>query len=61
VTAALGLDELDEQSDGEGKGGADFFYVDEVLEGLALWMDKIFDGSIKRIRVTQWPEMTDQL
>lgn len=64
VSQALGFDDLDEKSDDEGqeevqKEGEDYFYVDEVLDGLALWLDKIFDGSIKRIRISQWPDMTD--
>ncbi|XP_052819876.1 dnaJ homolog subfamily C member 16-like [Mya arenaria] len=57
VSEALGLDEADEKSDEE----ENFFYLDEILDGLALWMDKIFDGSIKRIRITQWPELADKL
>ncbi|KAH3827046.1 hypothetical protein DPMN_128974 [Dreissena polymorpha] len=53
LSQALGLDDLDEKSDDE------FFFVDEVLDGLALWLDKIFDGSIKRVRIKAWPMMTD--
>lgn len=53
VSQALGLDDLDEKSDDE------FFYVDEVLDGLALWLDKIFDGSLKRVRIKAWPLMIE--
>ncbi|XP_045161432.1 dnaJ homolog subfamily C member 16-like [Mercenaria mercenaria] len=57
VSEALGLHDLDEKSDEE-DDIKDYFFLDEVLDGLTIWMDKIFDGSIKRIRITKWPEMT---
>ncbi|XP_060584004.1 dnaJ homolog subfamily C member 16-like [Ruditapes philippinarum] len=57
VSEALGLHDLDEKSDEE-DDIKDYFFLDEVLDGLTIWLDKIFDGSIKRIRITNWPEMT---
>ncbi|KAK7093775.1 dnaJ homolog subfamily C member 16-like [Littorina saxatilis] len=32
-------------------------FVNEVLSGLSLWMDRIFDGSVKKVRIDYWPEM----
>lgn len=61
VSEALGLHDLDEKSDDEGKEGKDYFFLEEVLDGLVLWLDKIFDGSLKKIRISNWPEMTDSL
>lgn len=57
VSEALGLHDLDEKSDEE-DDIKDYFFLDELLDGLTLWMDKIFDGSVKKIRITKWPEMT---
>lgn len=57
VSEALGLHDLDEKSDEE-DDIKDYFFLDELLDGLTLWMDKIFDGSIKRMRINKWPEMT---
>lgn len=31
--------------------------VDTLMEGLENWMDKIFDGMVRKIRVSHWPEM----
>ena len=66
VSKALGLDDLDEKSDEDEVKDAkkvedDYYFVEELLDGLHLWLDKVFDGSIKRIRITEWPEMTDTL
>ena len=58
VSEALGLDDVDEISDNEADDTMrDFFFLSELLDGLAIWMDKIFDGSMKRVRIDKWPEM----
>ncbi|KAL4220901.1 DnaJ molecular chaperone y domain [Mactra antiquata] len=56
VSEALGLHDLDEHSDEEDEI-KNYFFLDEVLDGLSLWMDKIFDGSIRKVRISKWPEM----
>ena len=58
VSEALGLDDVDENSDHEtDETIRDFFFLSELLDGLGIWMDKIFDGSMKRVRIDKWPEM----
>ncbi|KAK6175697.1 hypothetical protein SNE40_014098 [Patella caerulea] len=32
--------------------------VREMLDGLTIWMDRVFDGSIRKVRLNEWPEMT---
>lgn len=64
MSSALGFDDLEERSDDEAveeKEEDDYYFVGELLDGLTLWLDKIFDGTLKRIRITQWPEMTDSI
>ena len=59
VSEALGLDDIEESSDKEGdETGNDFYFVDELLDGLGIWMDKIFDGSVRKVRLEKWPQMT---
>ncbi|XP_041378311.1 dnaJ homolog subfamily C member 16-like [Gigantopelta aegis] len=31
--------------------------VEHLLDGLCLWVDKMFDGSVKKIRIPYWPDM----
>ena len=33
-------------------------FVNEVLSGLSLWMDRMFDGSVRKVRIDYWPEMS---
>jgi hypothetical protein len=33
-------------------------FINEVLSGLSMWMDRVFDGSVKKIRLDYWPEMS---
>ena len=34
-------------------------FVNEVLSGLSLWMDRVFDGSVRKVRIDYWPEMSE--
>lgn len=35
----------------------DKLFVNELLSGLVLWMDRLFDGSVRKVRMDYWPEM----
>ncbi|KAJ8320887.1 hypothetical protein KUTeg_002474 [Tegillarca granosa] len=57
VTHAIGFVETDEESSEEEdltKGVS----TEKLLDGLLAWLDRVFDGSLKKIRVPFWPEMT---
>ena len=59
VSEALGLDDIEESSDVEvDETVKDFYFLDELLDGLSIWLDKIFDGSIAKVRLDKWPDMT---
>ena len=50
---------------GDGNGGGEGevkeedykIFLNETLSGLSLWMDRVFDGSVRKIRLEYWPEM----
>ena len=54
---------VDSDSDSDDAGVSGFAEVDEkiflneVLSGLPLWMDRVFDGSVRKFRIECWPEM----
>lgn len=53
---------MDSDSDSEPQNQAaadndDKLFLNEVLSGLSLWMDRVFDGSVRKIRLNEWPEM----
>lgn len=57
VTNAIGFVETDEESSEEEdltKGVS----TENLLDGLLGWLDRVFDGSLRKIRVPFWPEMT---
>lgn len=61
---AMGFMDSDSESEEEanlpadGAESGDKLFVDEVLSGLALWMDRVFDGSVRKVRLDYWPEMS---
>ncbi|GFN76092.1 Dnaj-like protein subfamily c member 16 [Plakobranchus ocellatus] len=60
ITKAVGFGDSDSDSSG-GEGRAreeDVLFEDELLNGLSLWMDRVFDGSVKKVRLGYWPEMS---
>lgn len=62
----MGFMDSDSESDDDKKmkehilDGADTdrIFMNEVLSGLAMWMDRIFDGSVRKVRIGYWPEMS---
>ncbi|KAL8560636.1 hypothetical protein ACOMHN_062881 [Nucella lapillus] len=50
--------ESDEAADSQDKPETDEkIFLNEVLSGLNLWMDRVFDGSVRKVRIEYWPEM----
>lgn len=60
VTKAVGFGDSDSSSsEEEGKSREEnIIFEDEILSGLSIWMDRVFDGSVKKVRLNYWPEMS---
>lgn len=57
---AMGFMDSDSDSEPQNQAAADNddkLFLNEVLSGLSLWMDRVFDGSVRKIRLNEWPEM----
>lgn len=52
LTQAMGLTDSDD-SDTE----TPILLAGELLNGLNNWIDRVFDGTIRRIRVPNWPDL----
>ncbi|KAL3862741.1 hypothetical protein ACJMK2_008694 [Sinanodonta woodiana] len=65
VTQALGLMDSDfnsdEEQENEDAKASNLLFIDDLLVGLQVWLDKVFDGSVKKIKITEWPDMTDAM
>ncbi|KAK3785651.1 hypothetical protein RRG08_023906 [Elysia crispata] len=60
ITKAVGFGDSDsESSDNEGRVREEnVMFEEELLTGLPIWMDRLFDGSVKKVRLSYWPEMS---
>lgn len=60
VTRAVGFGDSDTDSsdDGEKSREEHVIFEDELLSGLSIWMDRVFDGTVKKVRLPYWPEMS---
>ncbi|XP_076451608.1 dnaJ homolog subfamily C member 16-like [Babylonia areolata] len=63
VGQAMGFMDSDSDSDGatevtEKPETDEKIFLNEVLSGLSLWMDRVFDGSVRKVRLEYWPEMS---
>lgn len=60
ITKAIGFGDSDSNSsEDEGKSREEnVLFEDEILSGLSIWMDRVFDGSVKKVRLNYWPEMS---
>ncbi|XP_005101904.2 dnaJ homolog subfamily C member 16 [Aplysia californica] len=59
ITKAVGFGDSD--SDSASDGGTreeNVLFEEELLAGLSIWMDRVFDGSVKKVRLPYWPEMS---
>ncbi|XP_059178556.1 dnaJ homolog subfamily C member 16-like [Physella acuta] len=60
ITKAIGFGDSDSNSS-EDEGTTreeNVLFEDEILAGLSIWMDRVFDGSVKKVRLNYWPEMS---
>uniref|UniRef100_K1QDF2 DnaJ-like protein subfamily C member 16 n=1 Tax=Magallana gigas TaxID=29159 RepID=K1QDF2_MAGGI len=55
VPSAIGMFDSDENSDSDQDSRV--ILVEELLDGLLDWFDKVFDGSQRKIRITAWPDL----
>lgn len=53
VSRAIGFVESDD-SDSDDDGSVP---IDQLLKGLTAWTDRVFDGSVPKVRIQCWPEM----
>lgn len=60
ITKAVGFGDSDSSSsEDEGKSMEEkVIFEEETLAGLNIWMDRVFDGSVKKVRLNYWPEMS---
>ena len=60
ITKAVGFGNSDsDSSDSEGRAREEnVMFEEELLQGLPIWMDRVFDGSVKKVRLNYWPEMS---
>lgn len=54
VNNSAGFSESDSDSD---DGDPRQIYTEELLDGLCSWMEKMFDGMLRKIRLPYWPDM----
>ena len=55
VSSAVGFVDTDDSDDND--DGSQHSSIDELLKGLMDWTDRVFDGSVPKIRILCWPEM----
>lgn len=37
---------------------SDVIYQDKLLDGLPMWLDRLFEGSTQRYYINYWPDFT---
>ena len=55
MPSAIGMFDSDENSDSDQDSRV--ILVEELLDGLLDWFDKVFDGSQRKLRITAWPDL----
>lgn len=56
--AFIGFDSSNESDQSQDEGGNNILYQDNLLDGLPMWLDRLFEGSTHRYYVNYWPEFT---
>ncbi|XP_043250790.1 dnaJ homolog subfamily C member 16 [Colletes gigas] len=58
VGAFIGFDSSNESDLSEDESGHNILYQDNLLDGLPMWLDRLFEGLTHRYYVNYWPEFT---
>ncbi|XP_015429727.1 PREDICTED: dnaJ homolog subfamily C member 16 [Dufourea novaeangliae] len=56
--AFIGFDSSNESDLSEDESGNNILYQDNLLDGLPMWLDRLFEGLTHRYYVNYWPEFT---
>ena len=59
ILKAVGFGDSDSESDDDDQSNREenVLFEHELLSGLSIWMDRVFDGSVKKVRLPYWPQM----
>ncbi|XP_011637350.1 dnaJ homolog subfamily C member 16 [Pogonomyrmex barbatus] len=56
--AFIGFDSSNESDLSQDEGGSNILYQDNLLDGLPMWLDRLFEGLTHRYYINYWPEFT---
>ncbi|XP_031828504.1 dnaJ homolog subfamily C member 16 l(3)80Fg isoform X1 [Nomia melanderi] len=56
--AFIGFDSSNESDLSEDESGNNVLYQDNLLDGLPMWLDRLFEGLTHRYYINYWPEFT---
>ncbi|KAK2580353.1 hypothetical protein KPH14_001249 [Odynerus spinipes] len=56
--AFIGFDSSNESDVSQDEGGDTVLYHDNLLDGLPMWLDRLFEGLTHRYYINYWPEFT---
>ncbi|XP_011498447.1 PREDICTED: dnaJ homolog subfamily C member 16 [Ceratosolen solmsi marchali] len=56
--AFIGFDSSTDSDVSQNELQDDFLYQDKLLDGLPMWLDRLFEGSTQRYYINYWPDFT---
>ncbi|XP_029155802.1 dnaJ homolog subfamily C member 16 [Nylanderia fulva] len=56
--AFIGFDSSNDSDLSQDEGGNNVLYQDNLLDGLPMWLDRLFEGLTHRYYINYWPEFT---
>ncbi|RLU16233.1 hypothetical protein DMN91_011993 [Ooceraea biroi] len=56
--AFIGFESSNESDQSQDEGGNNILYQENLLDGLPMWLDRLFEGLTHRYYVNYWPEFT---
>ncbi|EFN79950.1 dnaJ homolog subfamily C member 16 [Harpegnathos saltator] len=56
--AFIGFDSSNDSDMSQDEGGNNVLYHDNLLDGLPMWLDRLFEGLTQRYYINYWPEFT---
>ncbi|XP_014481726.1 PREDICTED: dnaJ homolog subfamily C member 16 [Dinoponera quadriceps] len=56
--AFIGFDSSNDSDMSQDEGGNNVLYQDNLLDGLPMWLDRLFEGLTQRYYINYWPEFT---